>query len=163
MFIFSAYTGGIRISDVLMLRCNDYDGSNIHFTIQKTGNQLSIRVPLKATEILHRYLENKKQDEFIFPILNKALNVKSAEDVDGAISSGTAMVNKSLKKIAELAGIEKVLSFHVSRHTWGTLALRKGISLDKVSKLMGHASVRETQIYAKIMSEDLDRAMDLFN
>ena len=37
------------------------------------------------------------------------------------------------------------------------------ISIDKVSKLMGHAQLRETQIYAKIVNEELDKAMDVFN
>ena len=40
---------------------------------------------------------------------------------------------------------------------------RKGISIDKVSKLMGHAQLRETQIYAKIVNEEPDKAMDVFN
>jgi len=40
---------------------------------------------------------------------------------------------------------------------------RKGISIDKVSKLMGHARLRETQIYAKIVNEEPDKAMDVFN
>jgi site-specific recombinase XerD len=41
--------------------------------------------------------------------------------------------------------------------------LKKGMSIDKVSKLMGHAAIRETQIYAKIVSSELDKAMDVFN
>jgi len=41
--------------------------------------------------------------------------------------------------------------------------LRKGISIDKVSKLMGHSAIRETQVYAKIVNEELDKAMEVFN
>ena len=65
--------------------------------------------------------------------------------------------------MATKAEIDKPLSFHISRHTWATRALRKGVSIDKVSKLMGHAQLRETQIYAKIVNEELDKAMDVFN
>ena len=79
------------------------------------------------------------------------------------ISSATAYINKNLKTIAEKAEIEKHLSFHISRHTWATRALKKGISIDKVSKILGHAQLRETQIYAKIVNEELDKAMDVFN
>ena len=43
----------------------------------------------------------------------------------------------ALTAIAKKAGIDKKLSFHIARHTWATRALRKGISIDKVSKLMG--------------------------
>ena len=59
--------------------------------------------------------------------------------------------------------MQKNLSFHISRHTWATRALRKGVSIDKVSKLMGHAQIKETQVYAKIVNEELDKAMDVFD
>jgi len=41
--------------------------------------------------------------------------------------------------------------------------LRKGISIDKVSKLLGHSAIKDTQIYAKIVNSELDKAMDIFN
>ena len=85
------------------------------------------------------------------------------EEAYSQISSATAYINKNLKMLAKKAAIEKPLSFHITRHTWATRARRKGISIDKVSKLMGHAQLRETQIYAKIVNEELDKAMDVFN
>ncbi|MBK9793146.1 MAG: tyrosine-type recombinase/integrase [Sphingobacteriales bacterium] len=83
--------------------------------------------------------------------------------VDVAISRATAHINNNLKIIKNAAGIGKHISFHISRHTWATRALQKGMSIDKVSKLMGHAAIRETQIYAKIVNTELDKAMDVFN
>ena len=83
--------------------------------------------------------------------------------LDNEISKGTALINKSLKALEEDSELGKHISFHISRHTWATRALRKGISIDKVSKLMGHAQIKETQIYAKIVNEELDKAMDVFN
>ncbi|WP_207765333.1 tyrosine-type recombinase/integrase [Solitalea longa] len=44
-----------------------------------------------------------------------------------------------------------------------TLALRKGMRIEYVSKLMGHSDITTTQIYAKIMNEELDKAMEVFN
>ena len=79
------------------------------------------------------------------------------------ISGATAIVNKNLKIISKLAEIDKNISFHLSRHTFATRALTKGISIDKVSKLLGHSSIKETQIYAKIINTELDKAMDVFN
>jgi integrase/recombinase XerD len=163
MFIFSSYVGGIRVSDTLLLQCKDFDGTFVHFQIQKTKGQLSIKVPNKALAILSEYVQNKDSNDFVFPMLPNALNLKDPVQVDTAITRATAIVNKNLKTIASLAGINKRISFHTARHTWATLALQKGISLDKVSKLMGHASVRETQIYAKIVNEDLHKAMESFN
>jgi len=164
MFVFASYAGGLRVSDALKLRWSDFDGKHINFTIKKTGQQLSINLPNKALEIIKRYKPSKNIKRFfVFPILPDDLNNNDVRVVDTAISNATAYINKNLKIIAEKAGIKKRLSFHVSRHTWATQALRKGISIDKVSKLMGHAAIAETQIYAKIMSEELDKAMEAFN
>lgn len=164
MFIFASYTGGLRISDVLKLQWQNFDGSHIHIAIHKTKSQLSIKLPNKAIEIVNAYRTKKsKPTDFIFPMLDNDVDLNNPEEAYSQISSATAYINKNLKLLAKKAGIEKHLSFHISRHTWATRALRKGISIDKVSKLMGHAQLRETQIYAKIVNEELDKAMDVFN
>ena len=164
MFVFAAYTAGIRVSDMLQLRWGLFDGTNMNITMKKTGGQISIKVPNKGLEILSKYRNgNPDGADLIFPVLSKDLNVKNAIDLDTAISGATAHINKNLKFISKKVGITKTVSFHVSRHTWATRALRKGMSIDKVSKLMGHANIKETLIYAKIVSEELDKAMDVFN
>jgi integrase/recombinase XerD len=164
MFIFASYVGGVRISDVLKLKHFQFDGNHIHLTIHKTKTQLSIKVPNKAIEIIKKYSNNNtKRDDLIFPCLPADIDLNNPEELHIAISRCSALINKNLKFIAEKANIDKKLSFHISRHTWATRALRKGISIDKVSKLMGHAQLRETQIYAKIVNEELDKAMDVFN
>jgi site-specific recombinase XerD len=83
--------------------------------------------------------------------------------MDTEISRSTAYINKNLNLIAEKIGLTKHISFHISRHTWATRALTKGISIDKVSKILGHADISETQIYAKIINEELNKAMQVFN
>ena len=80
-----------------------------------------------------------------------------------SISSNTAYANKNLKVIAEKAGIEKHISFHTSRHTFATRALLKGMRIEYVSKLLGHTAIKTTQVYAKIVNSELDKAMDVFN
>ncbi|HCY89521.1 MAG TPA: site-specific integrase [Chitinophagaceae bacterium] len=164
MFIFAAYTGGLRISDVLKLKWQNFDGKHIHIAIHKTKTQLSIKLPNKAIEIINKYHSKAtKQTDFIFPMLPNSIDLNDPQVSYNQISSATAYINKNLKLLATKAEIEKPLSFHISRHTWATRALRKGVSIDKVSKLMGHAQLRETQIYAKIVNEELDKAMDVFN
>jgi integrase/recombinase XerD len=164
MFVFAAYAGGLRISDVLQLRWVNYDGEHIHISVKKTGQQLSIKLPNKAITIIKRYMPKKAlPKEFIFPMLHSGLNIDDVRAIDREISNSTAFINKNLKIISKRAGVSKSVSFHVSRHTWATLALKKGISIDKVSKLMGHAAIKETQIYAKILSQELDKAMEVFN
>ena len=163
MFMFSAYAG-LRVSDMLQLQWKHFDGTLINFTVKKTNNQLSIKVPNKGLEILEKYkTANSKSNDYIFGMLPPNTFLLSAKEIDDAISSATAYINKNLKLIAKKAKIEKKISFHIARHTWATRALRKGISIDKVSKLMGHAAIKETQVYAKIINSELDKAMDTFN
>ena len=164
MFIFASYTGGLRVSDILLLQWKHFDGANINFTIAKTGSQLSVKVPTKGLEIIKKYKPKKQNPEaFIFPMLPPETKLNNPQVVDVAISRATAHINNNLKIIKNAAGIDKHISFHISRHTWATRALKKGISIDKVSKLMGHAAIRETQIYAKIVNSELDKAMEAFN
>lgn len=164
MFIFASYAGGLRVSDVLKLKWQNIDKTHIKLTIKKTGSQLSIKIPDKAFQILDKYKPKKVVlDHYVFPILPNGLQEADFIKLDNEISKGTALINKSLKAISEDSEIGKHISFHISRHTWATRALRKGISIDKVSKLMGHAQIKETQIYAKIVNEELDKAMDVFN
>ena len=164
MFVFAAYSGGLRVSDVLKLKWKNVDNTHINLTIKKTGGQLSIKLPEKALKIIEKYKPKKvEKDNYIFPMLPNGLKEDDYILLDKEISGATAYINKNLKKVAEIIEISKPLSFHISRHTWATRALRKGISIDKVSKLMGHAQIKETQIYAKIVSEELDKAMDVFN
>ena len=69
--------------------------------------------------------------------------------------------NFRLKEIAKLCGIDKHLNFHQSRHSFATLALTKGVSLESVSKILGHTKITTTQIYAKITNEKIGQDMDL--
>ena len=68
---------------------------------------------------------------------------------------------KSVKRWVKRAGINKHISWHMARHTFGTLALSAGIPIESIAKMMGHASIASTQIYAQVtdckISEDMDR------
>lgn len=164
MFIFSAFAGGLRVSDLLLLRWKNFDGTHIIFKIQKTDSQLSTKLPNKAIAIVKRNkFKDARPNDFIFPIFANGIDVENATLVNRNISNATTYFNKNLKTIANMAGINKVISSHIARHSFATLALKKGISIDKVSKILGHQQIRETQIYAKIVNEELDKAMEVFN
>ena len=70
-------------------------------------------------------------------------------------------VNKILGMWAKSAGIDKHLTFHTSRHTFGTLMMTVGADLYTTCKLMGHSDVRTTQIYAKIVDSKKIEAVNL--
>lgn len=84
----------------------------------------------------------------------KWLPEKKDKAIDDLIFAGipyNAETNSIVKSWAKKAGIKKLVTYHVSRHTFGTMMLTAGADLYTVSKLMGHSEVRTTQIYAKII------------
>ena len=164
MYIFATYAGGIRISDLVQLRWKNYDGDRILIHTKKTKNTVSVKLPQKAKDILKLYYyENVDPNEYIFPFFDISKDYSDGRVLYRAISTAGTICNKELIKIADMACLDKHIHFHTSRHTWATRALRKGMRIEYVSKLMGHASIKTTQIYAKIVNEELDNAMDVFN
>lgn len=86
-----------------------------------------------------------------------------------AQSSGTVFpvlsnqrMNGYLKEIADICNISKKLTFHIARHTFATtVTLSNGVPIESVSRMLGHTSIRTTQLYAKVLeqkvSEDMGR------
>lgn len=69
-------------------------------------------------------------------------------------------INCYLKEIADICGIGKTLTFHIARHTFATtVALSNGVPIESVSKMLGHTSIRTTQIYAKVVEHKLSEDM----
>ena len=69
-------------------------------------------------------------------------------------------MNAYLKEIATLCKIDKNLSFHVARHTFTTtVTLSKGVSIESVSKMLGHTNIKTTQIYARITDNKISDDM----
>lgn len=67
------------------------------------------------------------------------------------------VMNRYLKEIAGLCGIKKPLSSHCGRHSFATLMLTEGISVESVSRMLGHTDIKTTQIYARILNEKVIR------
>ena len=164
IFVFSCYAGGLRISDICTLKWIHFDGSNINMTAQKNKRRISIRLPKKALAILDKYrTEGQKPGDYIFPILDRGDDINRGNRLFKKINSKNVLINNSLDIIVKDIGIEKHVTFHTSRHTFATRALSKGMKIHHVSKLLGHASVKTTEVYAKIVDKDLDDAMGVFD
>ena len=163
LFVFACYAGGIRIGDLLKLKWKNFDGERIMLSTSKTREPISIKLAGVPLDIISRQTSERSPEGFIFGLLPANLDMANKQALHNAISSATTYVNTSLKIIARKAGIEKNIHFHMSRHTWATRALRKGMRIEHVSKLLTHRSIKTTQIYAKIVNADLDAAMEVFN
>jgi site-specific recombinase XerD len=148
MFLFSVYTG-LRFSDSMALACTDIfkdkDGRYwINKLQEKTKERVMVPLLKYAVEIFLKY-DNKEREITGF-VLPRISNQK---------------LNAYLKTIANLAKIDKVLTHHMSRHTFATtVTLSNEIPLEIVSKWLGHRSIKTTQIYAKITSQYLGKIAD---
>ena len=72
-----------------------------------------------------------------------------------------SVMSAKLSIVGKACGIRERLSYHMARHTFGTMSLSAGIPIESIAKMMGHASISSTQIYAQVtdnkISEDMDR------
>lgn len=147
-YLFSCFTG-LRISDVKNLKWGNLYHENgqtyVSVVMVKTTKPLYIPLSGQALKWMPVKEENKnKPDDYIFGSLVNYGNV-----------------NENLKKWAEAAGIKKHISYHTSRHTFATMMLTLGADLYTVSKLLGHSSIKHTQIYARIIDSKKDDAVNL--
>ena len=148
IFLFCCYTG-LAYADIKKLKRSEIvigvDGERWIFTSrQKTDTPSKIPLLPAALEILTRYEDNPVclNKDLLMPVLS---NQK---------------MNDYLKQIADLSGIDKVLTFHIARHTFATtITLSNGVPIETVSKMLGHKSLRTTQHYAKIL--DLKVSQDM--
>ncbi len=148
IFLFCCYTG-LAYADIKKLKRSEIvigvDGERWIFTArQKTDTPSKIPLLPAAQEIMGKYEDH--------PVcLNKNLLMP--------VLSNQKM-NDYLKQIADLCGINKVLTFHIARHTFATtVTLSNGVPIETVSKMLGHKSLRMTQHYAKIL--DLKVSQDM--
>ena len=160
IWLFSFYFAGIRISDVVKLKWRDFKDNRLYYIMKKNGKPLSLKVPDKAQVILNYYLKNQKiNNGYVFPFLR---NVKSndAEAIYVKTKNATSLLNKYLKRIAEQCGIDKNLSNHIARHSFGNIAGDKIHPL-MLQKLYRHSDLKTTLNYqANFIHRDADEALD---
>lgn len=144
-FLFACYCG-LRVGDVTELRWSDISvNGGRHFVsvvMQKNSKPILLPLPAKALTWLP---ERGEPESSVF-----------------SLPSHTVL-HKHLRKWAELAGLERHLHFHLSRHTYGTMLITAGVDLYTASKMMGHADVRPTQVYAKIVDRKKEEAVSLID
>lgn len=144
-FLFSCFCG-LRISDVRSLQWKHVvtAGGKTYLKITQFKTRRPLSIPLSRQAL--RWMPergNAEEDEYIFPPLSKNMTV--------------------LDDWAKEAGINKHVTFHVSRHTFATMELTMGADIYTTSKLLGHTSVATTQIYAKVINSKKEEAVSLLD
>lgn len=102
----------------------------------------------------------QKTDEEYFIVLNRqAIAILEKYDYSLPVFANQRM-NDYLKVIAQFANIKKPITTHYARHTAACLALNNGIRMETVSKMLGHANIKTTQIYAKLLNDEVEQAYE---
>ncbi|MBQ9184406.1 MAG: site-specific integrase [Bacteroidales bacterium] len=173
-WLFSMYGAGIRAADLIQLRwANIKDNGNVlDYTMDKNHKKRTLILFPEAKQILLLYKSPKsKPSDYIFPFLdNKAPYAKNPDiftlpvDLKKAlfkqVYSKNTLLNKYLKQIAIDAGIKKVLSFHISRHTFATFAIAKKKTSKEVQQMLGHSHLSTTEAYLhSLNNEEINKAM----
>ncbi|WP_077153144.1 site-specific integrase [Bacteroides bouchesdurhonensis] len=145
-FLFCCYAG-LRYSDFVNLTAANvvelYQETWLIYKSVKT--KIEVRLPLyllfggKGLLVLERYKD----------ILNDFFRLEDNSNV-----------NKELNALAKLAGVDKHISFHTARHTNATLLIYNGTNITTVQKLLGHKSVKTTQVYTNIMDITIVRDLE---
>lgn len=166
MFLFSVYAGGLRLSDAIEIRWEHIDLENhrISKKIRKTGRVHSFKFGQAALEILNKYKPTKiNPSHFVFPLLeNDGPYLSNDQYAESEIARCSSLCGLHLRAIGKKMGLPFNLSFHLARHTFATNALNNGMRIEHVSKLLDHTNIGTTQIYAKIISQELDDAVDKY-
>lgn len=137
-FLFACYTG-LRYSDIKALNFSNINDNWISVLMTKTKDPVRIPMIKKAKDLLpDPGFENQK----VFKVLTDQ------------------PTNRYLKDIMKVAGIPKHISFHCARHTFATCSMDHGISLEVVSKVLGHTDIKTTAIYAKIRDGLKEKEME---
>ena len=178
-FLFAFYCGGVRCSDVLQIRecyiSKEGDEYRLRYTMDKTTKKKNIALVSEAIEILKNYydLENPSTN-YIFPFLNNSASFAKAvtdEEKDAlvadeikvlkqTIGAKNALLNKNLKKLAEMANIKKNVSMHIARHSFADLARKNTGDVYDIKSILGHSSISTTQNYLKKLdTETQDKAL----
>jgi integrase len=149
LFLFSCYCG-LRFSDVETLHKNHlkYEGKNITIIkeMEKSMDKSEVTLPLyllfdgKPQLLIEKYLKNSKEEKIFPKVSNQHINI-------------------NLKTIAQMAKINTPLSFHVSRHTFGTLLAEYTQNPYLIMDLMGHADIQTSMIYIHKSKERINKQL----
>ncbi|MFW0737148.1 site-specific integrase [Flavobacterium sp. T12S277] len=149
MFLYSCYTGlsYIELAELTTDKIVTGIDGGLWISTIRAKTDTGVRVPLlpQAIELMEKYRDDPRalNNCTVFPVISNQ------------------RMNGYLKEIADICGITKTLTFHIARHTFATtVTLSNGVPIESVSKMLGHTSIRTTQIYAKVveckLSEDMN-------
>uniref|UniRef100_A0AB33JHU9 Site-specific integrase n=1 Tax=Prevotella sp. GTC17260 TaxID=3236796 RepID=A0AB33JHU9_9BACT len=159
MFVFSCFTG-LAIADMEHLQYKHIqtaaDGQKyIRKERQKTKVEFIVPLHPIVEAIINCCRKKQENNEEWQTVKEKGGSLIFPRECSRSV------IDTKLSIVGKACGVKERLSFHMARHTFGTMSLSAGIPIESIAKMMGHASISSTQIYAQVtdkkISEDMDR------
>lgn len=146
-FLASFMMYGMNFTDMAFLEKTDIKNGRIAYRRKKTSKLYDIKVSKNLNAILQYYLKNYQDTKYVFPIIKRDTAVTQSKDIKWA----RKRYNKKLKLLGQECGIEQNLTSYVSRHSFATQAMLQQIPLNAISAMLGHSSIKTTEIYLKTL------------
>lgn len=142
-----------RVRDLFLFQC--YTGMSYadmqRFDISK--------VEQRGNKYILRDTRQKTEEEYTLVLLPQAMEILARYNNKLPITSNQKY-NLRLKEVGELADVNIKLTSHMGRHTYATMCLNIGISIETISKMLGHTDIKTTQIYAKMLHKSVEEASE---
>lgn len=161
LWLLSFYFAGMRVSDVLLLKWSDFHDGRLYYTMGKNNKGDSLKVSDKVLSILKQYEESKSStSDLIFPEL-RMIDIADRFETQRIISSRINSIDRILRlNIAKIAQINKPLTMHIARHSFGNISGDK-IPVQMLQKLYRHSDIKTTIGYqSNFIHKDVDEALD---
>ena len=165
MFIFACFTG-LAIADMEHLQYGHIqtaaDGQKyIRKERQKTKVEFVVPLHPIAEVIIKHCKAEQERNGGEQSVKEKGETETRTDNLVFPCDCSRSVMSAKLSIVGKACGIRERLSYHMARHTFGTMSMSAGIPIESIAKMMGHASIASTQIYAQVtdnkISEDMDR------
>ena len=158
MFVFSCFTG-MAIADMEKLEYRHIqtaaDGQRyIRKERQKTKVEFIVPLHPIAEAIINYCRKEQARNE------EQQMVKEKGDSLVFQPHCSRSVMGKNLSIAGKACGIRQRLSYHVARHTFGTMSLSAGIPIESIAKMMGHASISSTQVYAQVTDNKISKDMD---
>lgn len=150
-FVASYMMYGMNYTDMAHLEKEHVTDGRIRYRRRKTSKLYDIKITPALDKILSYYLSLDAESQFVFPIIKRDTAITIEKD----IKHSRKRYNKKLKEIAIECEIEQNLTSYVSRHSFATQAMMKDVPINAISSMLGHSSLKTTQIYLKSLPNNI--------
>ena len=142
--------GGMAFVDLAHLRASNFKEGILDYKRQKTGTQMRIEVPCAAIPMSKSLASIAlSSSAYLYPFID---SMKTGEEGYKAYNAALASFNRNLKLLAEVAGVISIVTSYTVRHSFATTLKELDVSIEMISELLGHKSIKTTQIYLKSFS-----------